>query len=106
MFDRIRAILARLSSEPRYPDQQRVATPMRTLAGVQITSDNAAQIPAVWGCVKYISESVAYLPWHVMLRTGANSAELRRDHPVDYLIAQRPAPEWSSFQFRETMLHW
>jgi len=106
MFDRIRTILARISREPRYPNQTRVGLPTRTLAGVQITSDNAAQIPAVWGCVKYISESIAYLPWHVMLRTGANSSELKRDHPVEYLIAKRPSPEWSSFQFRETMLHW
>lgn len=105
MFERFRQIMARLTREPRYPAQSYAPTSTRTLAGVSITPGNAAQITAVWGCVKYISESIAHLPWHVM-RATEDGKEEARNHPVDWLLWRRPAKEWSSFQFRETLAHW
>ncbi len=106
MLDKVwRFIAQRFSKEPRHVEGSRVATPSRTLAGLQVTPDNATQIPAVWACTSYIQQSIGMLPWHVM-RKSAGGFEQASDHPADYLLWKRPSKEWSSFQFREVMLHW
>lgn len=95
----------RTTREPRHPDERRVGYNARTLAGVTITPDTAVQISAVWACLRYLSQTVAVLPWHVM-RPTAQGSEVYRNHPVDWLLWKKPNPEWSSFQFRETLTHW
>lgn len=95
----------RLTAEPRYPNAHRVGHTIRTLAGVSITPDTAVQIATVWACLRYLSQTVAVLPWHVKI-DGKSGAEIARSHPVDYLLWRRPCLEWSSFQFRETLTHW
>ena len=113
MFDRIRDIAAtgllvlarRLTREDRHSASSRVANRMRTLAGVIITPDTAVTMAAVWACLRYLSQTVAVLPWRVMRET-AKGAEIQRSHPVDWLIWKRASAEWSSFQFRETLTHW
>jgi len=100
------AIMAqRVSTEPRYPGQDRIPAVTRTVAGVAVTADTAITVSAVWGCLKYISEAVAGLPWHVFEETDAGS-KLQKTNGIDWLINKRPNPEWSSFQLRETLLHW
>jgi HK97 family phage portal protein len=98
-------IAQRISSEPRHTERSRVAYSPRTLAGVPITPDTAVTVATVWACLRYLSQTVAVLPWHVM-REGANGAEIVKTHNVDRLIYKRPNPEWSSFQLRETLTHW
>lgn len=60
----------RLSREPKHPGAARIAQGVRTLAGVPITPDNAVTVATVWACLRYLSQTVAVLPWHVM-RDGA-----------------------------------
>lgn len=98
-------ILARISREPRYPETSRISYTGRSLAGVAVTPDTAITIAAVWACLRYLSQTVAVLPWHVM-RDSDNGGVLAKENPVDWLLWQRTAPEWSSFQFRETLTHW
>jgi HK97 family phage portal protein len=98
-------ILARLTTEPRRPQQSRVAYSGQTVAGVPATPDTAVTIPAVWACLRYLSQTVAVLPWHVM-RDEKSGGVLMPTHSLDYLLWKRPNPEWSSFQFRETLVHW
>jgi HK97 family phage portal protein len=105
MFDWARSFLAKVTREPKHPDTSRVASSPRTLAGVTITPDTAVTVATVWACLRYLSQTVAVLPWHVM-RDGGNGAEVAPSHPIDWLIYKRPNPEWSSFQFRETLTHW
>jgi HK97 family phage portal protein len=100
-----RFVARRLGREPRYPDEQRIPARLRTLAGVLVTPDTAVTVPAVWACLRYLSQTVAVLPWHVM-RDGDHGAEIQSRHPVDWLLYKRSSPEWSSFQFRETLTHW
>lgn len=95
----------RFSTEPRHPGERRVYGGPRTVAGVAITPDTAITISAVWACLRYLSQTVAVLPWHVMREVDAG-ADVQRSNPIDWLIYKRPNPEWSSFQFRETLTHW
>ncbi len=100
------SILAeRLSTEPRYPNVQRVPHTARTLAGVSITPDTACTVATVWACLRYLSQTVAVLPWHVK-RDEKKGSTIQNRHPVDNLLWKRPNEEWSAFQFRETMTHW
>ncbi len=100
------SILAqRVSTEPRYTQASRVSGSSRTLAGVTITPDSAVTIAAVWACLRYLSQTVAVLPWHVM-KESDKGADIQAKNPLDYLIYKRPNPEWSSFQLRETLTHW
>lgn len=106
LADRAAEILAaRRSREPRYPDASRVPYIGRTAAGIHVTPDSAVCVAAVWACLRYLSQTVAMLPWRVMRETDSGSEKVR-SHPVDRLLHRRPNPEWSSFQFRETLLHW
>lgn len=113
MFNRLRGSIAgaisvvarRLSRGDRSPGATRVSSSPRTLAGVIVTPDTAITISAVWACLRYLSQTVAQLPWHVM-RDGKIGAEVQRTHPVDWLLWKRPSSEWSSFQYRETLVHW
>lgn len=98
-------ILNRLTSEPRSVGASRVAYSGRTIAGVAITPDNAVTLPAIWRGLSYLSQTTAVLPWHVM-RDGRSGAEVAKTHPVDWMLWKRVSPEWSSFQFRETLTHW
>lgn len=113
MFERIRNSLAngigvlaqRMATDPRSPEAGRVHAGARTVAGVNVTPDTAVTIAAVWACLRYLSQTVAVLPWHVMRKVAAG-AEIQENNSVDWLIYKRPNPEWSSFQFRETLTHW
>ena len=98
-------ILARITSEPRYPQSTRVSASPRTMAGVTITPDVAVTIATVWACLRYLSQTVAALPWQLFL-DGDLGPEVQRGHRVHKLIYDRVSREWSSFQFRETLLHW
>lgn len=98
-------LAARIASEPRSPERDRVSTSSQTIAGVTITPDNAVTIATVWAAIRYLTQTVGVLPWRAM-RDGEKGAEIQRSHPVDYLLWKRASAEWSSFQFRETLLHW
>ncbi|MGE0653298.1 MAG: phage portal protein, partial [Alphaproteobacteria bacterium] len=98
-------ILNRLTREPRNPPTRRVSAPAMTLAGVAMSPDQAITIPTVWACLRYMSQTTAFPPWRVM-NDGQRGPEIQRKHPVDWLLWKRPSPEWSSFQFRETLTHW
>lgn len=95
----------RRTIEPREPDDVRIPHSGRTLAGTVITPDTAVTVPAVWACLRYLSQTVSVLPWRVMRETESGG-EHWRTHPVDWLLRKRPNPEWSAFQFRETLTHW
>lgn len=113
MFELARAIIStamsdlamRSTRETRSPGAARVPYTPRTLAGVSVTTDTAPTVSTVWACARYLRNTVAVMPWHVM-RVTTKGAEVQPSHPVDYLLSRRPNPEWSSFQFRETLLHW
>lgn len=92
------------TSERRDPDTG-MGWRGRTQAGVVVTPDNALVVSTVWACCRYLSQTVGQLPWRVM-RNDGDYRRLSASHPVDYLLYVRPNPEWSPFQFKETMIHW
>lgn len=100
-----RLFARRASRDANEPSNSRIGYSPRTVAGMRVDADTAITVPAVWACLRYLSQTVAVLPWHVM-REGTAGATRANMHPVDWLLWKRPNPEWSAFQFRETLTHW
>jgi HK97 family phage portal protein len=90
--------------DPRWPSASRVPR-ARTLSAINVTPDTAVTIPAVWACIRYLSQAVGVLPWRVMLDVKEGS-QIQPGHMIDKLLSKRPSAEWSSLQFRETLTHW
>ena len=105
MLGWVKTLWNRLTREPREPETSRISQGSRTMAGVAITPDTAITVAAVWACLRYLSQTVAVLPWRAM-GEGERGAEIQTRNTVDWLLWKRPSPEWSSFQFRETLTHW
>lgn len=104
LFSRLFA--ARRSKEYREPETSRIPPQARSLAGVYVTPDRALTNDVVWACVRYLSSTVAQLPWMVKRELPNGGAEIVRRHPVDSVLSWRPNPECSPFQLRETLMVW
>lgn len=98
--------MARQTKDDQYPSTHRgVAYSGRTRAGVLMTPDQALTISAVWACVRYLTQSIAKLPWNLLKRTGDN-VQIQDMNRIHWMINYRPSEEWSSFQLRETLMLW
>ena len=98
---------ARRTRERSDPETSRIPFNMgRTLAGVYVTPDRALTNAVVWACVRYLSTTVAQLPWRVMRRLPGGGAEVVERHPADAVLAWRTNPEMGPFQFKETLIAW
>lgn len=89
----------------RNPEDVRIWVTGRTNSGVFITPDNAITISAVWAAISYLSQTIAMLPWTINA-TVKGGMEERESNPVNNLLRRRPSFEYSSYQFRETLMHW
>lgn len=115
MFGWARRIFNVRRTAAEEPRTSRVPFVVSTTAGVSITPDLALRNSVVWACLRYLTQSVAQLPWRVLEVIEANrvttkfadfEAQWRPNHPVDTLLGREPNREMASFSFRETMLGW
>lgn len=104
--ERAIAIWNAATTNTSQPQTARVPRVGRTLSSVVMNPDQAMTISAVWACIRYLSQTVAVLPWHAMFRDKDDNSKIAYTHPIDYMLNSRANPEWSSFQFRETLVHW
>lgn len=74
-----------------------------TKTGIKVTKESAMRNSAVYGCVRIISETIASLPLFVYerIKNGKNKAI---DHPLFYILHDKPNKDMTSFTHRETML--
>ena len=106
LFARLKdAIFNRVTKEPASSVGARYWSPSRTLAGVSINEDSALSLSAFHAAVRYLSQTIGTLPWHVM-REIPGGAEVAYSHPVERILNDRPSPEYSSQSLREVMTSW
>jgi len=74
-----------------------------TFSGETVTQDTALHQPAVFACVRVISEDVASLPIKIYSRVSDMVREPIDSHPVAKLFQVAPNPEMTPFTFKETM---
>jgi HK97 family phage portal protein len=76
-----------------------------SIAGPSVTPSNALQSATVYACVQVLAGSVAQMPLKVYRRL-VRGKEVATDHPLYFLLHDRPNPEMSAFVFKEAlMLH-
>lgn len=75
----------------------------RTKSGVRINFDNALTLSSVWACTRFLSQSIAALPWNVI--DDRTKLPVSLSVPAQKVI-DRPSPEYSSMQFREALMVW
>lgn len=88
---------------PKYITDTRIVFTGRTKSGVRITSETAMTISAVWACIRFLSTSIAGLPWNVI--NDDTKMPVSLSVPAQRVL-DRPSDEFSSLQFRETLMVW
>jgi HK97 family phage portal protein len=76
-----------------------------TVAGVLVTPDTALTVATVHACIRFLTQTVAMLPWEVRRPQGSASVAVPR-HPIAWMLDKEASEEYTSFQFRELMLSW
>lgn len=89
--------------DPERPSSGRLFFVGKTPSGEYVTPDTALKNAVVWACIRYLTSTVAQLPWSVM-KSVSGGSERMNAHPVDWLIHTRPCPDMGSFNWRQTML--
>ncbi|MGP9437420.1 phage portal protein [Ewingella sp. AOP8-B2-18] len=74
-----------------------------TGSGEHVSPTTAESLPAVLNAVTVISDSVASMPCY-LYRVQNESRAWLADHPVDYLLNERPNDCQTPFQFKKTMM--
>ena len=75
-------------------------------AGVVVNGDTALRYTAVYAAIKLLSENIAGLPKHVMMKKGDGSYEPATKHPCYTLLSDRPNPYTDIFTFWFTIIGW
>jgi len=74
--------------------------------GQTVNPNTALQVPAVFACIRVLSDSVASLPLKVFERLPNGGKRPALDHPLYPILKSTPNPEITSFGLRELiMLH-
>ena len=71
------------------------------VSGIKVDDETALNYSTFWACVKIISETIAYLPWHVY-ENGTRSKAYTQ-HSLDKVLYKRPNSELNGFAFKELM---
>ena len=87
------------------PATRRIFHVGRTTGGEVVNEDTALRQSVVWGCLAFLSRTVAQLPWRVM-GAGDGGEKEQVAHPVSRLLKVRPNPEMGPFSFKETLTWW
>lgn len=74
-------------------------------SGVAVTADEALRCSTVLACVRVLAEGIAQVPFRLYQpKQGGRGSELAKGHPVYRLLAHRPNPWQTPFEWRETMM--
>jgi HK97 family phage portal protein len=75
-------------------------------AGITVTHENSLTFSAVFSAVRLISETLAYLPFHVMQQLSNGTKERVENSRIERLIRLRANPETPASILKETLTAW
>jgi HK97 family phage portal protein len=104
IFQRLKLIFSR-NIDDYFKKSRRMFVPV-VKGGMWVDHETALSLAAVFSAVRYVSESVASLPWELRRRKREGGSEHALTHNVYRLIHTRPNPEMSSFDWRVLMIAW
>lgn len=73
-------------------------------AVIDVTSEVALGIPALFRAVTLIANTISSLPFHVVAVDDADNKRITKAHPAYNLIRHEPSPMYSQFGFWQAML--
>lgn len=76
-------------------------TGQASTSGIAVTTVNATCVSAVYGCLRILRETLAYLPFFVYEKTGDDSCEKAKDYYLYDVLHKRPNCWQTPFQFVE-----
>ena len=74
-----------------------------TSSGIKVTADTALHQPAVFACVRVISEDVASLPIKIYSKVSDMVREGIDSHPISQLLTKKPNSVMTPFTFKEVL---
>lgn len=74
-----------------------------TDAGVNVTTDRALGVPAIWAAVNFLADTIAALPLS-LYRRADDGTEAATGDPAHRLLHDAPNPETTSFRWRKHMM--
>ena len=80
-----------------------ILEPGAPASGVRVSSATAWNYTAVYAAIRLLAETIAQLPLHLYRRTSTGR-EKAEDHPLYRIVGSRPAPNQTSFTWRETQM--
>ena len=94
-----------LVSKEEFEDDKLLFKGHRTLSGQRVSEQTALKQSVVWACVRFLSSSVAQLPWRVFRETeDGEGREVVKNTATSRLTYRRPHPEFGPFNFKERMI--
>jgi HK97 family phage portal protein len=74
-----------------------------SLSGQEVTPDSSLKNAAVFGCVRFIAETIASLPLHIYRNLPGGGKERAVNHPLYSLLHDQPNRWQTAFEFIEMM---
>ena len=74
-----------------------------TNAGETVNSNNAPTVPTVYACVSLISDTIAFLPFH--LYAESDQGKVRVEGQLDQLVSRKPSEAYNSYYWRQAMVN-
>lgn len=96
MLDKILGFGSVTPSSP----QQALFSPIRASSGIHMSEEVALTFSAVWAAVKYISETIAMLPWRLHVQEGSGT-RVKSESNLDVILNKCVNEEMCAFQFLE-----
>lgn len=74
------------------------------VSNVNVNDETAFTYSAFYSCMRIISETIAYLPWHV--HESGFKRKIAKEHPLDNILYTRANDEMTALQLKELMMQW
>jgi HK97 family phage portal protein len=68
------------------------------------SAHKALTYSVLWGCVSYISQTIASLGWHQFERQARGRKNVPLEESISWLIGMQANPEMNAFDWRQTVL--
>jgi len=107
ILDLLLGRLLRFQSETRTFSLQKFASYMdqwidggyKTSSGIQLSTDGALAVAAVYACTRKLAEGVSTLPLILYQRVAKDGKKRATNHPLYPLLRYSPTPEISAWEF-------
>jgi HK97 family phage portal protein len=73
-------------------------------SGIGVSEKTSIALTAVWSAIRLLSETIASLPLNVYRMDKDGSKFIDYDNPLNKLISIAPSPNYTSYNFIETMM--